>query len=151
MKIFKSILTVVLLIALLLLGMWLPAQFTGRAQAATDNPSTASPGYQIVSTVVTSISGTTSGIWKIKAPWPFRVMSFVAVQPTNYGQVFLDLKNQAGTSLLSSTMSLSTVVTEATFTTAVSQNITDETTLQVDTSNTGTAGNVTLQLNIKRL
>lgn len=143
---------IALLVAAIALAPVLFPQYNGRdAWAATDNPSSASSGYQVIILTPPAITAATTGYVKFKAPWPFRVLNFSAVAGAIGGTSTLDLKNSAGTSLLSSAMTLSTVVTEATFSTTDLRNITDETTLQIDTANTGTGGPVTLQLDIKRL
>ncbi len=130
----------------------------GNAFAATDNPSPASPGYQIITIGPFSQTSTAvAGLWTIKAPWPFRVVGFAGRSGAMSNTVSFDLKNASGVSLLSSQLTPTTtaaVATDATLTTnSAVLNITDETTLQIDsvTGGTGTTTNTTLQLEIKRL
>jgi hypothetical protein len=157
---FKTGLTL-LMIALVIAcvgGMIYQGNFPNTAQAATANPSPASSGYQIIT--IGPISATTTsvtGIWEIKAPWPFRVIGFAGHSGAMSNTVTFDLVNSSGVSLLSSALTPSTtagIVTEATLTTSSSTlNITDETFLRIDTATggTGTTTNTTLQLEIKRL
>jgi hypothetical protein len=155
MKTFSKILLTVILVLGIAMGITFMVGLP--ADAAQPNPSTGSAGYQILTAGPFSATTTSvTSLWTIKAPWPFRVLGFAGHSAAMTGTVTFDLKNSAGTSLLTSVLTPTTtayVVTEASFTTNVSQNITDETTLQVDlsTNNTGTTYGTTLQLEIKRL
>jgi hypothetical protein len=155
MKTFSKILLTIILVLGIAAGITFMAGEP--ATAATSNPTTGSAGYQILTAGPFSATTTsTVGLWTIKAPWPFRVINFTGRSTAMSNTVTFDLKNSAGVSLLSSQLTPTTtagVVTEATFTTGVSPNITDETTLQIDsnTLGTGTTTNTTLQLEIKRL
>lgn len=150
MKIFKPIFITLLIIAAVGGLIWR----NSFSDAATGNPGPTLTGYQQIVVPISAITTTRAAIVSFKAPWPFRVLGFSAVQPVNFSAnpVTLDLTNSAGTSLLSSAMTLSTVVTEATLTTtSATLNITDETAVSINTAGTGTAGNVTVQMVIKRL
>jgi hypothetical protein len=150
-KISKLILTLVLIVAALA-GLIYQGSFADRAEAATSNPSTGSSGYQVIALPISAITTTTSGIVKFKAPWPMRIVHMSAVGNAVTGTCTLDLVNSVGTSLLSSAMTLSTSVGDATLTaTTANLNITDETNISLNTANTGTANNVTVLLGIKRL
>ena len=75
---------------------------------------------------ISAITTTTSAISKITMPWPQRVTCMYAVANAVTGAVTLDLVNASGTSLLASAVTLSTVVSEATLTTASTVSVTDE-------------------------
>ena len=146
---------IVCLVILALAGLIWQNSFV---DAATENPSTGSSGYQIINIgPFSSTSATTLGIWTMKAPWPFRVIGFTGYSTAVSNVTTFDLKNAAGVSLLSTAITPSTtagVVTAATLTTGSSTlNVTDETVLQVDTGTlgNGTTTHTTLQLIIKRL
>jgi hypothetical protein len=149
MKTFSKILLTVILVLGIAAGITFVAG--GPATAATSNPTTGSPGYQILVAPVSRITTTTSGIVKLKAPWPFRIVMVSAVSNTYTGVVTVDVVNAAGTSVLTSAVTLSTVVSEGTLTTASTLNITDETNLSINTAGTGTANDTTVQIDIKRL
>ncbi len=160
---FKTGLIALLAIVILIGAMWLPSKLLPKyndpmAWAATSNPASGSAGYQILT--VGPLSATTTsitGIWEVKAPWPFKVVGFAGHSGAMTNTVTFNLLNSSGVSLLSSALTPSTtagVVTEATLTTSSSTlNITDETVLRIDTATagTGTTTNTTLQLEIKRL
>ncbi len=160
---FKISLIAVLAIVLLLGAMWLPGKLmpqynASKAWAATANPASGSAGYEmIVIGPFSATTTTTTGLWEIKAPWPFRVIGFAGHSGAMSNTVTFDLKNSSGVSLLSSALTPTTtagVISEATLTTGSSTlNITDETMLQINTATngTGTTTNTTLQLEIKRL
>ena len=153
----KNILKTTLIIALVIAAIggmiWSGSFAPGDVGATTSNPSSASTGYQLLVMPISAVSATTNNIISFKVPWSLRVLTFSVVQPTNFSAnpVNFDLKNAAGTSLLSSAVTVSTVATEATLTTNSSTlTISDESTLSISTSGTGTAGNVTVLLGIKR-
>lgn len=133
-------------------GMIYFGSFAAPADAETGNPGPTLTGYQTIVMPISSVTTTTTGILKFKVPWPVRVLHMSAVGNAITGTVTLDLANSAGTSLLSSAMTLSTTLGDATLTaTTANLSVTDETTLQLNTANTGTANNVTVLLGIKRL
>jgi hypothetical protein len=154
MKTFFKILLTIILVLGIAAGITFMAGEP--ATAATSNPAAGSAGYQILTVGPFSATTTTAtAFWTVKAPWPFRVVNFSGRSVAMTNTVTFDLKNSAS-SLLSSQLTPTTtagIVTEATFTTGVSPNITDETTLQIDinTAGAGTTTNTTLQLEIKRL
>jgi hypothetical protein len=150
MKFLKYILIVMLIIAAVF-GTALMLQ-PRAASAGPSNPATGASGYQVLILPISAITATTTGIVKFNAPWNFRVNRISSYANSVTGTVTVDVKNSAGTSLLSSAMTLSTVYTEGTVTTdSGTRNITDETAVSVNTANTGSATNVTLLLEIKRL
>lgn len=164
MKGFFKIGLIALLAIILLLGaMWLPSKLMPQynapnAWAAVGNPGPTLSGYQIIAIgPLSAASSSTTGIWEIKAPWPFKVIGFAGHSGAMTNTVTFDLKNSSGVSLLSSAITPTTtagVVTEATLTTGTATlSITDETVLRIDTATagTGTTTNTTLQLEIKRL
>ena len=137
----------VILIAMLVLAIALPFAFAGGL--ATQPPSGA-PGIEMESGVISTITTTTAGIYKITAPWPLRVLGFSVVANDITGAVTFDLTNGTS-SLLTSAATGSTVVSQATLTTLSTRvNIAAGGTLQINTAGTGTANNVTYQINLKR-
>ena len=153
-RLFKS----TLIIALVIAAAFGVMQVIKPADAATGNPGPTLPGYQIIAIgPISATTTTTTGIWEIKAPWPFKVLGFQGHSNAMSNTVTFNLLNSAGTSLLSSALTPTTtagVVTEATLTTSSSTlNIADESVLRIDTStlSNGTTTNTTLQLMIKRL
>lgn len=144
MKRFKASLILIMIIAVLTLVM--PA-INMPAQAATDNPSTASTGYE---TWVFHVNGTfTSTVTpiKFKVPWPYRALSVSVYARSVSGasdvaSQTVDVK-QGSTSLLTTPVQIisSDTVTDGTI--ATTPTITDEATISVILNMTGTNPSVT--------
>ncbi len=155
--ILKISLITMLAIVLLLGAMWLPSKLMPQyndpnAWATTGNPGPTLTGYQMITIPISAITTTTSGIWKMKAPWPFKILHMSTVAQAVTGTCTVNLVNSAGTGLLTSAATLSTSVVDATLTaTTANLSITDETNISLNTAGTGTADNVTVLMAIKRL
>lgn len=152
-KFTKTVLILALVIAALA-GLIYQGSFAD-ADAATANPGPSLTGYQVVVLPISAITTTTAGIVKFKLPWPVKILHMSQSAAATTGVVTLDLVNSSGTSLLSVVSTVSTTAnttTDATLTaTTANLNVTDETALQINTANTGTANNVTVTLGVKRL
>ena len=148
MKTLFNISLALLLAVMVLLGGIL---LLGAPTLALAAPPTGAPGYQILTIPISSVTGTTTAIWKIKAPWNLRVLGFHAVNQAQSGTVTYDLQNSSGVSLLSSAITGSTVVTDATLTTSSSTlNIAQGSTLQINTAGTGSSTNVSINIETVR-
>lgn len=121
--------------------------FSMPAQAATDNPSTGSTGYE---TWVFHVNGTfTSTVTpiKFKVPWPYRALSVSVYARSVSGtsdvaSQTVDVK-QGTTSLLTTPVQIISSATVTDGTLATTPTITDEATLSVILNMTGTNPSVT--------
>ncbi len=121
--------------------------FSIPAQAATDNPSSASTGYE---TWVFHVSGTfTSTVTpiKFKAPWPYRALSVSVFARSVSGtsdvaSQTVDVQ-QGTTSLLTTPVQIISSATVTDGTLATTPTIADEATLSVILNMTGTNPSVT--------
>ncbi len=139
MKRFKASLIMMMILALL--------AFSIPVQAATDNPSTGSTGYE---TWVFHVSGTfTSTVTPIqfKVPWPYRVLSVSVFArsvsgTSNVASQTVDLQ-ASSTSLLTTPVQIISSATVTDGTLATTPSITDEATLSVILNMTGTSPSLT--------
>jgi hypothetical protein len=134
--------------------LMLPLAFQRPASAATANPTTGSPGYEVMTFHLTGAltGGALAGIVKFNMPWPAQFLGVQAVTRAHTGAQTVNVLN-AGTSMLASVMTLNTagIVVEGTLsTTASALRIADEAAVTID-FNTGTsATDTTIILILKR-
>jgi hypothetical protein len=141
----------VLLMSIVIVG---GVAFTTKTDAATSNPSTGSPAYQLLYIPVSGVTVSTNNVAKVKVPWPLRIVYMSASGNTVTGAVTVDMVNSSGTSLLVSALTLSTtanIVSDASVTTGSTANITDETAFSFNTAGTGTVTNLMITIGTKRL
>ncbi len=161
----KKLLIIGIIIAALAAAMWLPTQFAGRnfdssgtayagaTYIAPSGPAAPPPGavgYQFDADTINLVTGTTTGIFKMQAPWPMRILGFSAASVSQTGTETIDLTNGTA-SFLSSALTVSTAFSSATLTTTSSAlNVPAGGTIQINTAGTGTANFVSYQIDFVR-
>jgi hypothetical protein len=154
----RSTITKLMCLLAVLMFFALSASLLSIASAATGNPSTASPGYQIVPVYIPGPLTATATPVKFKAPWPYRVVGVSAyartIKTSATDETYTLDVQQGSTSVLSSPISIAASNTVYEGTLATAPNITDEATVSIIATIGGTSptvSDITVLLVLKRL